>query len=442
MTDIIAEDSLSCPPSPASVETLLPVPHESLRTEGFVVDAKELNDLNWVIYPGTISSCFGVANDVYTKDPSQQAFVEIQRLKSALLNLDSKIQLLEDTFESSVLSIWKTELKLISFSFISCFFSPKGVESAQDFRFHLSLIKDYFLLGSPQFSMGLTDAMFKASPHGLNLNGPHSNGIVSELNMLLLEILKPVEWLDFDIASLVNGKSDINKGVNVSTALRLNYDPPAPLDIIITESAVSRLSSIFSFLLLIFQAQEAIERIYQSPRWKALKHLKENNAQNAIMIRFIHMAHVFLTSLEHYVFQSAVNSPWDYFLNQVEDLVSSSSILSFDVNSKASIENLQFQFENCTNEILWRLFLFDRDQRLLSNQLAFLLKLLIEFSRSVQTSGHTTSFARLYFDFDAGFKSLLYLLKDSFQKEEFSDVAYQRSFEPFYELFIGLGGAI
>jgi hypothetical protein len=200
MTDILIEEINSCLPSPASVVTLLPPDKNVPNSEPSTIDGKDLNDIKWVLNPSTVSRCFGITNNLKSKDTScHNAFLEIQNLKTALMDVENNMQSLEQTFNDSVLALWNTELRLISFSFISFFFSPKGPECPKDFRFHLNLIKSYILFGSPQFSMAISDAMFKDSPYGLNLNGSSTKLVPKDVNLLLLEICKPLDWLDFDM---------------------------------------------------------------------------------------------------------------------------------------------------------------------------------------------------------------------------------------------------
>lgn len=220
------------------------------------------------------------------------------------------------------------------------------------------------------------------------------------------------------------------------------YTPPSPFDIVLSDNAILKYSELFTRLLGMFQAQEALERISQTEKWKSLKSVSRDNGEACIITEFLHVAHIFLSSLQNYVFLTAINKPWKEFMDRLDELAMKSSIMKLGMKGDhTNLESLGKAHDKCLDEIFWRLFSLYEEQKIVQNHIEKLCSILVSFSRSMQGRSKQ-SIPQLFFSFQSTHQSFLRLLKDVVVKEEFCGVRYPNEFSHFYELYYSISGLV
>ena len=188
--DVAADDSQTS----SSGGTLLKAPEEGAdsENEGGWVESEEIN---WLLYPGTAKTCFGVSTQISDKIGSiTGAFQEIAIIHNNLEKLHSSLVSIESTFHNSIIYLWKKQVRLISTSSLSSFFSSIGQNDAvNDIRYHLNTLHSFFLLGSATFCMLIRDRLFKDNgDYGLNINGSPSDEAAGKIDRYVADIIRKV----------------------------------------------------------------------------------------------------------------------------------------------------------------------------------------------------------------------------------------------------------
>ncbi|KAJ3304921.1 Exosome complex component MTR3 [Kappamyces sp. JEL0829] len=415
-------------------------------TDQWLVD-QEANDIQWVLYPGTTSHCFGKPNKLDSQASRvETAYYEALEIEQALDALDANMVPIQSTLEDSILLLWQKQLDLISFATVASLFSPKGPTDEGDLRYHLDILRSFYLLGSPDFAMRLVDCLFKETESGLDLNGASSNCTDSKLDAFFASFSSALQCemhhsQDYVSKSMHIDFASVAIGSDLTRNLQLLYSPPAPFDIIITKHSLSRHNEVFSFLLLLLQAQEAFDRIHHTDRWRMGKHMSNKDSEDCLVVQLQQLANMFLAGLRHYVFETAVNLPWREFVARVQDATSTSSILKHSPGSfDTSIQSIAERYEGCLDEIFWRLFIGHQDQRIVYNHITNLFDLIVTSSRLLQGTISSPSLPQVFFSFQSAYQSLLEQLRHAVEREEFAGVWHDRSFVHFEELYVGIGG--
>lgn len=160
----------------------------------------DANDIEWVLYPGTVHECFGKPNQLKRAVKSTEGtFDSINNISASLKRLESSLIPIKHTFDRTLVQFWKKQMDIVSFGSASCFFSLNGGKN--DLRYHLQIIKDYFLFGSVEFKMVMADRLFRCQSYrGLDLNGSDSNIAWTKIDVLFRDVFARDLKLDqFDV---------------------------------------------------------------------------------------------------------------------------------------------------------------------------------------------------------------------------------------------------
>jgi hypothetical protein len=221
-------------------------------------------------------------------------------------------------------------------------------------------------------------------------------------------------------------------GHDVTKNLRIIYNSPSPFNLIISQSSISTYSRLFTFILTLIQAREALERIHQTRRWKDAKIISNNDSESCLMIQFLHVSNFFMSTFESYVFHTAINEPWGKCMLDLDGIARNSSLLD-KIPRVVTVASVTKMHETCLDEICWRLFMQSQDQRIILGQIHHLFELIISFSRRMQgLVVHSSSLPSLFFSFQSSLKSFKELLKEVVEKEYFElDSSLDRSYSTF-----------
>lgn len=217
------------------------------------------------------------------------------------------------------------------------------------------------------------------------------------------------------------------------------YKAPSPFDIIFNPSVILKYSEIFTLLLQVLQAQDALERIRLTEKWKQQKKVSRESGEACIITDFLHKSRVFLLGLQRYVFESCIEAPWKDFSAQLDEIAKASSIMKF-TGHQTKLETLVDAHGLCLDEIYWRLFGLHDEQKIVQNHILKLVSIIISFGRAMQGLSKQ-SIPQLFFSFQSTHQSFLRLLKDVVVQEEFSGKRYpSRQFSFYYELYYSITG--
>ncbi|GAB7359156.1 hypothetical protein MBLNU230_g5223t1 [Neophaeotheca triangularis] len=342
---------------------------------------------------------------------------------------------------------------------------------------HLELQHGFQLLGNGDFVARLSAALFGSNMQsaqrkrgniptsetmGLRLNTRNSQQwppASSELQLTLMGILtdayqpgnttSPTRRADetslpgglsFSIRELSDKEIDQVMDVQSTYALdflRLQYTPPAPLDAILTPSAMQKYDEVFRFLLKLLRVVYLTVQLkavsFRRPGSKVQHHVRNTTQQ----LRFAHRAHHVASHLMSFFMNEGISIPWKDFSSSLtaiskptttETPYNSSKSTSFPAKNHSSttstttgISTLRSLHETYLDRIRTRLFLKRKQERLreaVENVLATILRVattLAPSETSVSSSQRDKGDGSLE-DFDTAMARLIQALLDQSQK--------------------------
>ena len=223
-----------------------------------------------------------------------------------------------------------------------------------DFRRHLRLQHSFHLFGSGVFVHRLSTALFSADSSSAERRtgeviGKQGNSLGlrldsrskwppggSELRLALMGVLSESYHngsldemnraqsgelpggLSFSIRELED--AEIEKILDPHSIfaldfLRLSYEPPKPLDVLITDTCMERYDEVFRFLLRL------IRMIHVTTKMKMLAALSLNRSGRSAKA-FAFLAYHFVASLAGYIFDVGIGSPWIKFTAALDNMES------------------------------------------------------------------------------------------------------------------------
>lgn len=179
--------------------------------------------------------------------------------------------------------------------------------------------------------------------------------------------------------------------------LRLQYVPPSPLNLVITSTALEKYDYIFKFLLRLTRMLFVVSHL---PR-----DLFDSQSR-----RFRIEAHHFVTAIASYIFQTGIREQWqtfELFMDSVERrLLEEDESGEIGTLVKEGLESLKIAHEQCLDRILFSLLLRRRQKQVMT-LLEEIFDAILEFSKSqtdaqdLKASANDAQTAR-----DRGFKDL------------------------------------
>ncbi|EKD19640.1 Spc97/Spc98 family protein [Drepanopeziza brunnea f. sp. 'multigermtubi' MB_m1] len=286
-------------------------------------------------------------------------------------------------------------------------------------REHLSIQRDFHLLGNGVFLSRLSHALFdpeleSAERHrgvarsggvmGLRLGGRDSwPPASSELRLALMGVLtdsyvssQPLNKsragtylgqsiIPGDLSFAVRDMSpeDIEKCMNADSVealdfLRLSYKPPQPLGAIMTPIILFKYDQLFKVLLRIIRMLFVVSTLYRDTTtrttdWQGT----ENLAQ-----RFRIEAHHFITSVSSYFFDTGINATWRIFerkLDEIEERIKGDGDY-ITLGQNEGLDKLRDYHEKVLDRIMFALLLRKRQQPVMK-LLEEIFTLILQFSK-------------------------------------------------------------
>lgn len=287
----------------------------------------------------------------------------------------------------------------------------KALFSSHKIKDHLSIQKDFHLFGNGVFTSKLTHAIFEP-----RLGNIQSSNIVdlrlhrisdwppasSELQLTLMRILNECYFdshfpgkscciesrvrksLPGGLSFAIRDKSqeEIVKCMNsydleAFDFLRISYQPPPPLNAVITPLILYKYDELFKFLLRLNRMYYSVSVLqhnnlawnYQCP--KIDQHTK----------RFCMEAHHFVSCVSEYFFNTGVNATWQVFdakLTQIETQIYKNE--DIDISENDGLDKFRDFHERVVDRIMFVLLLKKR-QRPVLDLLEDIFKLILKFSK-------------------------------------------------------------
>ncbi|VDB95185.1 unnamed protein product [Peniophora sp. CBMAI 1063] len=150
--------------------------------------------------------------------------------------------------------------------------------------------------------------------------------------------------------------------------LLMTYKAPAPLDVVITDNALSKCQRIFTFAMRLLRVQHACNALHRMTRDYRSPLFETHGVVNRQLLHFRFMAHNFVETLVSYIFDVAIRGNYDGFLDRLE----TPSIPFSDISAVA--EEYSGMLDNVLSACLLR-----SSQRMVSDLLRGLLELVLDF---------------------------------------------------------------
>ena len=362
--------------------------------------------------------------DAFDKPPEQN--VEPDRLCSVLSNyLRARSESSED--EDSIFAPPMSLIPVLSFNSIiwaqarivngTCM---RMFFNSHKLRDHLSMQRNFHLLGNGVFSSRLSHALFdpeleSAERHrgvarsggimGLRLGGRETwPPASSELRLALMGVLTESyvssqtfdkshagtyidrhNSLPGDLSFAVRDMSEeeIEKCMNADSLealdfLRLSYNPPAPLEAVITPIILFKYDQLFKLLLRVMRMLYVVSALFRDATdrtsyWQGIDFVAQ---------RFRIEAHHFISSVSSYFFDTGIEATWRVFerkLDQVEECIEASDD-NIALGQNEGLDKLRDYHERVLDRIMYALLLRKRQQPVMQ-LLEEIFTLILQFSK-------------------------------------------------------------
>ncbi|CAI2162304.1 15879_t:CDS:2 [Funneliformis geosporum] len=256
--------------------------------------------------------------------------------------------------------------RLINASILSIFFHDL------DLRAHLSVLRDFMLMGNGTFVSGLVDALFNDNvDHGVGVYSANNNlgmGIGLGIRLNSRQTWPPVgiEWRmalkavivetillekknlenrdsneTIDAWGKVNDldnmlmfgihnyeESEVCSDPNALEALDflyLDYKPPYPINVILSPNSLTKYNRLFTFLLRVLRMGTVIRHVYRLAYERYLYDDDDEAAEHSLLVqKFRFEAQQFIIALHGYVFDVAISSTWTLFMKRLNKIAKES----------------------------------------------------------------------------------------------------------------------
>ncbi|TQS36716.1 hypothetical protein Golomagni_02825 [Golovinomyces magnicellulatus] len=278
-------------------------------------------------------------------------------------------------------------------------------------RDHLLLQKDFQLFGNGVFSSRLCHAIFDTELE--NTDYCHFIGLrhesrdssppaCSKLHLALMSILdecytnRPMlgnlhkvnkskhKSSPGELSFLINDISQedmrgcmSSEDIEATDFIRLSYQPPPPLDAVITPTILCKYDQLFRFLLRIIRMLHTVSNLHgYVPGWKICL-----RGYNCTILRFSIEAHHFVRSVSAYFFDTGITATWKIFekkLDRIEKYINTDE----DINSSQyeGLDKLRDYHERVVDRIMF-ILLLRKWQKPVLNSLEEIFRLILRFSK-------------------------------------------------------------
>ncbi|RKF80603.1 putative spc97 spc98 family protein [Golovinomyces cichoracearum] len=205
-----------------------------------------------------------------------------------------------------------------------------------------------------------------------------------------------------------------SEDIEATDFIRLSYQPPPPLDAVITSNILCKYDQLFRFLLRIIRMLHTVSNLHgYVPGWKSCL-----RGRNCIVLRFCLEAHHFVRSVSSYFFDTGIAATWKIFetkLDQIEIYINTDE----EINSSQyeGLEKLRDYHELVVNRIMSILLLRKRQKPAL-DLLEEIFRLILRFSKLLRerflgiADNHSdNAINEMYILFKKKFKAFISVLK-------------------------------
>jgi len=304
--------------------------------------------------------------------------------------------------------ILAAQARIVNGTLIRLFFKSHNL------REHLSIQRQFHLLGNGVFASRLTHALFdpelettqrqrgvarSGSTMGLRLGGRDTwPPASSELRLALMGVLteaytavspknrsKTVTFLDdtsvpgdlsFAVRDMSEEEMQACKNATSLQALdflRLSYKPPAPLETVITPMILYKYDQIFRLLLRVLRMLYVVSSFFRAPL------VLSSTQQDPVLQRFRIEARHFASSVSDYFFESGINATWRIFDRKLDELEARIDDSAYNLRADEGIDNLKEYHEMVLDKMLFALLLRKRQQAVMK-LLEEIFDLILRFS--------------------------------------------------------------
>jgi gamma-tubulin complex component 6 len=255
--------------------------------------------------------------------PNSDLMAKIQ-MEGSSLDKDGKghvdalnpLSLLE-LINRSIVTPLTSQVSVVNQAVIAYFMEELGMQE------HFSALRHFLLLEDGEFGHALTDGLCTKLSSGISpsnlcsagtLNGLLGGSLEASLNVSLEQTSR----LSFSLKRIprVLKPNDIN----ALDFLELRYKAPWPVNIVITEMAISRYGKLFNFMLQLKRATWALKDIGQRLK-RSGRQMKERKSEQ------LHRLHLFRREMQHfvtvmdgYVVNQIIHVSWLEFQQQLKEV--------------------------------------------------------------------------------------------------------------------------
>ncbi|KAL2914164.1 hypothetical protein HK105_206255 [Polyrhizophydium stewartii] len=213
--------------------------------------------------------------------------------------------------------------------------AEEAAEMVADFERRMRILSRQHLPVSMQALFQDAESDSGALWRGLRINGDGSwPPEVSSVSHVLRDVICDTEVADTALptGALSSASLDDMIGFDYSanpgsdrtapdalSFLKIVYNPPPPFDAVIARHEIAKLDAVFSMLLRLLQADEAMNRVGSGPVWRQLKTAPRvaeplasdlTRAERALVVQLHYGCRVLVRALMAYSFDSVVRTAW------------------------------------------------------------------------------------------------------------------------------------
>ena len=249
---------------------------------------------------------------------------------------------IEALVQNSVVHLWKSQIQILKSFNIQSFFSSDP-QSKHGLLFHLNLIESFFLCRHGRFCVAVSES--------IRILEQNSKAIIFNLFEDVFDCYFNNSGSSFSISNHItlDFKDRLYSAHDFSSKVKLLYNVPEPLNLIIDSSTLQQYHTIFQSLVAALQVDSLVNRIFLSTKWKSLD---RNNMVSCTILKLGSIARKFSSSYFSYLHHYAVQIPWASFKTKVDE-ISKNQI----TNQTSSVEDLIGAQDQCLREIFDNLFL-------------------------------------------------------------------------------------
>ncbi|KAI9763336.1 MAG: hypothetical protein M1840_000601 [Geoglossum simile] len=313
--------------------------------------------------------------------------------------------------------IFSAQARLINSSCVRLFFKEHGL------RLHLSLQRQFHLLGDGVFISRLSHALFdpeletaerrqgvarSGGVMGLNLGSRDSwPPASSELRLALMGVLADSYYATVNDSQEHKGgylsrESELPGGISFAIRelsqdelekcmdphsiealdfLRLQYKPPSPLDAIITPASLQKYDRLFKLLLRMTRMLYVVTQLFRDATSRSASRL---HAIDPVTQKFQIESRHFVTAVSSYFFEVSVDATWAKFEAKLDEIERRIDGDDTDIGQLESLDRLREYHERVLDRMMFAALLRKRQEQVMK-LLEDIFTIILTFARYSRT---------------------------------------------------------